>query len=126
MSELIASAKANLEAAQIHLAQAKAQYESAKVNFESARKLHEAVVVSNANTTTGDSCQKLCDLRDKIDFHALFRHRGRGRKTGSINRRVIGDLFNAVENQSRCPCCRFLLEACQLGRAPGDIRLYAS
>ena len=126
MSELATSAKANLKAAQFHLAQAKAQYDSAKLNLESAKRLYDAVVVLSDNVTTGNSNQKLCASCTQIDFNALFKQRGKVGKSSSTHRRAVGYLFNTVENQSTCSCCRFLLEACQLGRAPGDITLYAS
>jgi Heterokaryon incompatibility protein (HET) len=126
MSELIASARANLEAAQTSLTQAKAQHDSSKASYESAKKLHDAVVLAHSNALSSASIQNLCDSCQKIDFHTLFNHRGGRQKTGSTSRRGVGDLFNAIENQSTCPSCRFLLEACQLGRAPGEFLLHGA
>lgn len=69
--------------------------------------------------TAKGSRQKLCKLCTEINFRDLFRQRAR-----ELNRRTkrqeIGDLFNSVKNQSSCSCCRFLLEACQLGRTQDD------
>lgn len=122
MSDLVDSVKANLEAAQTHLTQAKAHYETAKASYESAKELHRTVVIAHANSVTTHGSQNLCDLCTNIDFQGSFKQRATGLKT-STTRRGIGNLFNAVENQSTCPCCRFLLEACQLGRVAGDIKL---
>lgn len=125
MSDLVVLAKANVEAAQSNLMPAKAQYKNAKASYESATKLHDAVVVAHSNTLSAISTQNLYDSCQKIDFRSLFKKRGRGPKAGSGSRQAVGDLFVAVDNHSNCLCFRYLLEACQLGRIPGDLRLHA-
>ena len=125
MSKLATFAKTNLRTAQINLANARAQYDGAKTNLDNATKLYKAAVVLSDSAASETSSQKLCALCTKINFNALFKYHGRGWKTGSTVRRAIGNLFNTVENQFTCLSCRFLLEACQLGRAPGQLCLHA-
>ena len=121
MSELVILAKTSLDAAQTTLAHAKAHYEKAKINVENAKQVYEAALVSAQNAHTPE---RLCALCTTIDFDALFKSDIKGLKHASTMRRVIGNLFNTVECQYSCLCCRFLLEACQLGRDPAELYLH--
>ena len=126
MSELTALAKTNLDTAQTILIDAKAQYEKAKVNVENAKMVYEATLMSTHNAAGRRTPEDLCDLCATIDFDILFKNHVKSPKHGSASRRVIGNLFNTVECQYSCSCCRFLLEACQLGRASSELYLHAS
>ena len=114
-------AATHLRKAEEHLEQAKSQYESAKAVYQSARATFEAVEVAQAAFDSSGSMGALCDTCAAIPLKTIFKPE----RSGKPQRRRVGDLFQAVERQSWCSLCKFLLEAFQLGDETQSERLPA-
>lgn len=123
MGEALVVASANLEKAKTDLDLMKAQYDSAKETYENAKTIYTAL--KNSQIRTGSSevqHDQLCGSCKAISISKLFE---RQQQPPKAHRQKVGDLFHAIENQSRCNFCRFLIEAFQLGSETQSERLHA-
>ena len=122
MSKSLASAAAHLKQAKEHLNLVKAQYQSAEKTYESAKCLYEALE-SSETTRAGanDQHPRLCASCKAIPIRNIFLQQPASRP----HRRKVGDLFHAVETQSCCVFCKFLVEAFQIGSEDQSQRLHA-
>ena len=93
-----------------HLERAKTQYESAKAVHQSAKAAYDALEKSQSIRVSG-SAKDLCDWCAAISIKEIF-SKAQAQKS---QRKRVGDVIHAIERQSFCRFCRFLLEAWQLG-----------
>ena len=123
MSTALASAAAHLKQAKEHLNLVKAQYQSAEKTYESAKCLYEALESSETTRAefNGGQHSQLCASCKAIPIRNIFLQQPASRP----HRRKVGDLFHAVENQSSCIFCKFLVEAFQIGSEDQSQRLHA-
>ena len=120
MSRSLASAAAHLKQAKEHLNLVKAQYQSAEKTYESAKCLYEALESSeNTRAKYNDQHSQLCGSCKAISIRNIFLQQPASRP----HRRKVGDLFHAVETQSSCVFCKFLVEAFQIGSEDQSQRL---
>lgn len=107
------AARELLSQAEQQLKAARAQYESAQATHDSAKVLYESLSISPpinvSSLPTGSS--SFCEDCSKIPLDVLFQTWPKIKPA----RRRVGDLFQAVERQSWCSFCKFLIEAFQLG-----------
>ena len=116
MSKSLASAAEHLKKARDHLSLVKAQYQSAEATYESAKSLYEALESSQTiRAESNAQHSQLCESCKAIAIRNIFQQ----------HRRKVGDLFTAVENQSSCVFCKFLIEAFQIGSEIQSERLHA-
>ena len=122
MSKSLASAAAHLKQAKEHLNLVKAQYQSAEKTYESAKSLYEALESSEiARAESNGQHSRLCGSCKAIPIRDILLQQ----PASSPHRRRVGDLFHAVEYQSSCVFCRFLIEALQIGSEDQLQRLHA-
>ncbi len=122
MSKCLASAAEHLKKARDHLSLVKAQYQSAEATYESAKSLYEALESSQTIRAGSDAqYSQLCEFCKAIPIRNLFQQQ----PTSRPHRRKVGDLFHAVETQSSCVFCKFLIEAFQIGSEEQSERLHA-
>ena len=121
MSNSLALAAAHLKQAKDHLSLVKAQYQSAEKAYESAKSLYEALE-SSQTIHEGFNAQhsRLCESCKAIPIRNIFQQ-----PAFRQHRRKVGDLFHAVETQSSCVFCKFLIEAFQIGSEEQSQRLHA-
>ena len=115
-------AASHLKKAAENLEQAKAQHETAKAIHQSAKSVYEAVEASQSQVLNLSSGTRLCDSCAAIPLKTIFT---KVQSSKQQHRRRIGDLFHAVENQSWCSFCKFLIEAFQIGDEQQSERLHA-
>lgn len=122
MNNSLALAAAHLKQAKDHLSLVKAQYQSAEKTYESAKSLFEALE-SSQTIHEGSNAQhsRLCESCKAIPIRNIFQQQPASRPP----RRKVGDLFHAVETQSSCVFCKFLVEAFQIGSEDQSPRLDA-
>ena len=122
MSKCLASAAEHLKKARDHLSLVKAQYQSAEATYESAKSVYEALE-SSQTIRAGSNAQhsQLCESCKAIPIRNIFQQQ----PTSRPHRRKVGDLFHAVETQSSCVFCKFLIEAFQIGSEIQSERLHA-
>ena len=116
-------ATAHLSQAADHLEQARIQYESAKATYQGAKAVYEAVEASQNQVLNLSTGTRLCDTCASIPLKTIFSNKSQSSK--DQQRRRVGDLFHAVENQSWCSFCKFLIEAFQIGDEQQSERLHA-
>lgn len=122
MSDLLESASAHLQKVAEHLEAAKRQYDSAKATYQSAKALYETIEASQSRLAKSGAFSNLCQSCAAIPLTAIFKQDS----TSKPQRRKVGDLFHAVDGQSSCVFCKFLLEAFQVGDEEHSERLHAS
>ena len=115
-------ATVHLKKAAENLEHAKVQYESARATYQSAKSVYEAVEASQSQVLHLNAGTRLCDSCAAIPLKAIF---SKSQTSKQPQRRRVGDLFHAVENQSRCSLCKFLIEAFQIGDEQQSERLHA-
>lgn len=122
MSKSLALAAEQLQKAKDHLSLVKAQYQSAEAAYESAKSIYEALESSQTIRAASDAqLSQLCESCKAIPIRNIFQQQPISRS----HRRKVGDLFTAVENQSSCVFCKFLIEAYQIGSEDQSERLHA-
>lgn len=122
MNDPLASAAAHLKKAKGQLDLVKAQCRSAEATYESAKSLYEALESSpNKRALSEAQYSQLCESCRVIPIAKIFNQR----LTSRTHRRKVGDLFHAIENQTSCMFCRFLVESFQIGSGNGPERLHA-
>jgi hypothetical protein len=122
MSDPLESAFAHLQKAIEHLQLAKEQYESAKATYQSAKALYETIEASESRLVKSSPLSNLCQSCAAIPLATIFKQDS----TSRPQRRKVGDLYHAIEAQSSCIFCKFILEAFQLGDEDQSERLHAS
>ncbi|KAI9774021.1 MAG: hypothetical protein M1839_001905 [Geoglossum umbratile] len=100
---------------------AKARYEEAKATHNSAKAIYEALEASTRLTAIS-SGNNLCESCARVPLSTIF---GRPWPILKPQRRRVGDLFQAIERQSWCVLCKFLIEAFQIGDERQDGKLGA-
>src|ERR1700744_2291287 len=110
-STLLQTATEHLQQAEKNFEAAKAQYDSAKATLQSARLLYEAAESSQSALIDAQGQSRLCESCLAIPVTSIFNEP----PPFKVPRYKVGDLFEAIENQSSCILCKFLLEAFQLG-----------
>ncbi|KAF7510999.1 hypothetical protein GJ744_005545 [Endocarpon pusillum] len=121
MTNPLESAHAHLQKGEQHLELSKLHYEGAKATYQSAKAVYEAVEASHLSLESRSSLTFLCDSCATISIPNIFDTA----LTTKAHRRKVGDLFQAVEGQSSCVLCKFLIEAFQLGDPEHSERLHA-
>lgn len=122
MSKSLALAAEQLQRAKDHLSLVKAQYQSAEAAYESAKSVYEALESSQTIRAASDAQHsQLCESCKAIPIRNIFQQQPISRS----HPRKVGDLFTAVENQSSCIFCKFLIEAYQIGSEDQSERLHA-
>jgi Heterokaryon incompatibility protein (HET) len=121
MTSPLESAHAHLQKAAQHLELSKVHYESAKATYQSAKTICEAIEASHLNLASRSSFTFLCDSCATISIQNIFNTA----LTTKAHRRKVGDLFQAVDGQSSCVLCKFLIEAFQLGDPEHSEQLHA-
>lgn len=121
MSKPLALAAAHLKIAKDHLDLVKAQYQSAKATYESARTLYEALESSELTCAISETQNtELCDSCRAIPVTNIFKQQ----PLSKPRRQKVGDLLHAVENQTSCTFCRFLVESVRIGSEDGSEGLH--
>lgn len=115
-------AATHLSKAAEHLEHAKAQYDSAKATYQSAKAVYEAVEASQEQVLNLSSGNRFCGSCARIPLKSIF---SKSHLSKQKQRRRVGDLFHAVENQASCSFCKFLIEAFQIGDEQQCERLHA-
>ncbi len=117
-SQTLLPASRPLDAAEAHLKHtseqldlAKTRYEEAKARHDGAKAICEALRAST-QLTASTSRTNLCESCARIPLADIF---GRSWPVPKLQRQRVGDLFQAVERQSWCVFCKFLIEAFQIG-----------
>jgi hypothetical protein len=107
-----------LDAAAAHLKQtseqlelAKARYEEAKSKHSDAKAIYEVLEASTRLTVT-IAASNLCESCTRVPLRTIF---DRPWPVPKKQRRRFGDLFQAVERQSWCGFCKFLIESFRIG-----------
>ncbi|KAL8919520.1 MAG: hypothetical protein Q9208_006712 [Pyrenodesmia sp. 3 TL-2023] len=112
MTNDLALAAAHLKKAKDRLDIAKAQHQSAEAAYQSAKTLVKAFEPSEtSHTQIGGQRTQLCESCSAIPILKIL---GKQRKSSRTHRKAVGDLFRAVEHQSSCALCKFLIEAFQI------------
>lgn len=123
VGEALVAASANLEKAKTDLDLVSIQYHSAKETYENAKTIYKALKDSQIRTdSSGVQHDQLCGFCKAISIDKIFE---RQQQPPKAHRQKVGDLFHAIENQSRCIFCRFLIEAFQIGSETQSERLHA-
>lgn len=118
MSKDLASA-----AAKDRLDIAKARHQRAEATYQSAKTLVKAFEYPGTSSAQvhGQRTQ-LCKSCSAIPILKIF---GKQQQSSRTHRKAVGDLFRAVELQSSCALCKFLIEAFQIGHEDQAGRLQA-
>ena len=121
MSDALTLADTQLQKAKRELEIAEEQYNNAEAVYRDAKPKYEALEVP-LDTQVDNSRHRstLCESCRAISISSTFKL-----QRSSIYRRKVGDLFHAIETQSSCPLCKFLIEAFQLGNETQSERLHA-
>ncbi|KAI4164047.1 MAG: hypothetical protein LQ342_002282 [Letrouitia transgressa] len=121
MSDPLQAASEYLETAKEQLELVRVQYQSAEATYEKAKALYEAVESSQSHHKQFDQVSNLCDSCAAIQTASIFRRQS----TSKAHRRKVGDLFHAIETQSSCIFCKFVIDAFQIGSEDQAERLHA-
>ena len=123
MDNALALAAAQLQKAKTELDLAKSQYQGAEAAFQCAKTVYKALEASLKAGALPDPPQNfLCISCQAIPIASIFKG---SQSTSKSHRRNVGDLFHAVETQSSCLFCKFLIEAFQVGSESRSERLHA-
>ena len=124
MDDALTSAAARLLEARTEYDVAKSQYKAAEVALRSAKITYEALEASRTITAPRSNTNQnvLCGSCQAIPFASYFKA---GQSKSKPYRRKVGDLFHAVNNQSSCVFCKFLIESFQIGSVSSSERLHA-
>ncbi|KAL9608495.1 MAG: hypothetical protein Q9167_006674 [Letrouitia subvulpina] len=121
MCDPLQAASEYLETAKEQLELVKVQYQSAEATYEKAKSLYKAIESSQSRYEQFDKVSNLCESCAAIQIATTFRRQS----TSKPHRRKVGDLFHAIENQSSCIFCKFLIDAFQIGSEDQAERLHA-
>ena len=123
MDEALIAASANLERAKTDLDLVRNQYRIAEENHRDAETIYGALKAFQITTQSpAIHHDQLCVSCRAIAVGKIFEGQQRPSKP---QRHKVGDLFHAVENQSTCIFCKFLIEAFQIGSEDQSERLHA-
>lgn len=100
----------------------KTAYENAKLAYNNAKQICSFLDGTALSVPlTSGAARALCEDCARIPLASLFNQR----PNSKTPRRRVGDLFTAVERQSWCSFCKFLIEAFQVGAEDDAERLEA-